>query len=264
MNTDADDDGSSAALFGRRCRKCGSCSISLRQVVASSRLPSLSLLPLSCLFVATLLPLPAFVTFPLWNGAPLTKASVVAVVRLRVRHRPPAPSELAAPSIPRFLSQVVRGSERELRCRRGLSTLSLSSQSRLIDGRLAHSFSSASRCMSPNCADNADSPPFRRGRLADRLLRSRKFPAPVQPTSTSEKCSVDLAARMERTEGGQKGRAAGRSIARTNGGRQPRFGRSCQSFFARRLIAASAPSPDVFPAFSPSHGKLYLVSLWRR
>ena len=56
--------------------------------------------------------------------------------------------------------------------------------------------------------------PFRRRRHADRLPRSRIFPAPVQPTSTSEKCSVDLAARMERPEGGQKGCAAGRSIAR--------------------------------------------------
>ena len=52
------------------------------------RVVRLSLSCLSCLFVATLLPLPAFVTFPQWNGAPLTKASVdVAVVRLRVRHR---------------------------------------------------------------------------------------------------------------------------------------------------------------------------------
>ena len=212
MNTDADDDGSSAALFGRRCRKCGSCSLSRpdRRVVRLSL--SSPALPLR----RHTSPSPGFRNFSTEERG----ASHESLCRRgSPPPRPPRSNSLLLNSpLPRFLTQVVRGSERELRCRRGLSTLSLSSQFRLIDGRLAHSFSSAPpvpRCTSPNCADNADSPPSADADTqADRLLRSRKFPAPVQPTSTSEKCSVDLTARMERTEGGQKGRAAGRSLAR--------------------------------------------------
>jgi len=64
----------------------------------------------------------------------LTKAAAVVVVFATVANT----DELTLPRSPPppFLSQVPR-SERELRYRRGLLTLSLSSQSRFIDGPLA-------------------------------------------------------------------------------------------------------------------------------
>ena len=88
--------------------------------------------------------------------------------------------------------------------------------------------------------------PFRRRRHADR------------PSSSLEKiscaCSADLDEReVQRRPRGSNGADGGRtkrpprrrSIDRPTGDRQPRFGGSCQSFFASRLIAASVP-PRVF------------------
>ena len=144
-------------------------------------------------------------------------------------------SHFLALAPPPFPSQVRGGralSERELRYRRGLLTMSLSSQS-VSFNRRATSSSRHGHGLSPEQFQTAQTMRTRSPHRPLAAVFAREISASVEPTSTARKdCNVDLTARMELTDcelAKRPCRSIDRSTDRSTD-RQPHFGGSCQCF----------------------------------